>query len=55
MTVIEGNDNYAIYLDQSGEIIDGVFIEKGTSIITNHTEVTGEKIEVLTAAEAMEF
>ena len=55
MRVLEGNDNYALYLDQSGEVVDGVFIEAGTSIITNHEEVTGETIEVLTADEAIGF
>jgi len=55
MRVIDGNDNYLLYLDQFGDVIDGVFIEKGTSIVTNHEDVTGETIEVLNADEISEF
>lgn len=46
MTIIEGQDNYILYADASGEVYDGEFLEKGTSIISNLEEISTDKIIV---------
>lgn len=55
MRILEGNNDYLLYLDESGNVVDGLFLEKGTSMITNQESVTGETIEVLTGSEAIDF
>ena len=49
MIIIEGQNDYIVYVDADGDAIGGQLLPAGTSIITNVEDVSGTKIEVYPA------
>jgi hypothetical protein len=48
MIIIEGQNNYVLYTNETGQVYAGQFLEEGTSIISNIEDVSTDKIEVYT-------
>jgi len=49
MIIIEGQNDYIVYVDKDGDPIGGQLIPAGTSFISNIEDVSDTKIEVYPA------